>query len=133
MRPIRDGFFLVWRHQRLVWWIFFVNLVLGFLSSLAPGVVLHSVLDKSLYAEEMSKHFDATVFVELLTRPEVSTLPWMTGSLAAGVIFLFYMLFISGVVLSCCHQVLMFLRWQFFDFIGVFFCLMLRLLLWSII
>src|SRR5260370_41623701 len=103
-RPIRDGFFLVWRHQRLVWWIFFVNLVLGFLASLAPGAVLHSVLNKSLYTEEMSKRFDATVFAELLTKPEVSTLPWMTSSLAVGVIFLFYMLFISGGVLAFYYQ-----------------------------
>ncbi len=132
-RPIRDGFFLVWRHQRLVWWIFVVNLVLGILASLAPGVVLHSVLDKSLYAEEMSKRFDASVFVELLTKPEVSALPWMTGSLAAGVIFLFYMLFISGGVLAIYHQDRKFTRGQFFESCGDFFWRMVRLLLCSII
>jgi hypothetical protein len=132
-RPIRDGFFLVWRHQRLVWWIFFVNLVLGFLASLAPGAVLHSVLDKSLYAEEMSKHFDATVFLELLTKPEVSTFPWMTGSLAVGVIFLFYMLFISGGVLAIYHQDRKFTGGQFFESCGDSFLRMVRLLLCSII
>jgi hypothetical protein len=132
-RPIRDGFFLVWRHQRLVWWIFLVNLVLGFLALLAPSVVLHSVLDKSLYSEEMSKHFDATVFVELLTKPEVSALPWMTGSLAAGVIFLFYMLFISGGVLAIYHQDRRLTVGQFFESCGDFFWRMVRLLLWSII
>jgi len=132
-RPIRDGFFLVWRHQRLVWWIFLVNLVLGFLAALAPGVVLHSVLDKSLYAEEMSKHFDATVFAELLTKPEVSTLPWMTGSLAVGGIFLFYMLFISGGVLTIYHQDRKFNLGEFFESCGDFFWRMGRLLLWSII
>src|SRR5258707_9982628 len=131
--PIRDGFFLVWRHQRLVWWIFFVNLVLGFFASLAPGAVLHSVLDKSLYTEQMSKHFDATVFAELLTKPEVSTLPWMTGSLAAGVIFLFYMLFISGGVLAIYHQDRKLTGGQFFESCGDFFWRMVRLLFWSII
>jgi len=132
-RPIRDGFFLVWRHQRLVWWIFFVNLVLGFLASLAPGAVLHSVLNKSLYTEEMSKRFDATVFAELLTKPEVSTLPWMTSSLAVGVIFLFYMLFISGGVLAIYHQDRKLTGGQFFESCGDFFWRMVRLLLWSII
>src|SRR5712692_279441 len=132
-RPIRDGFFLVWRHQRLVWWIFLVNLVLGLLASLSPGVVLHSVLDKSLYAEEMSKHFDATVFVELLAKPEVSALPWMTGSLAAGVIFLFYMLFISGGVLAIYHQDRKLTRGQFFESCGDFFWRIVCLLLCSII
>ncbi len=132
-RPIRDAFFLVWRHRRLVWWIFFVNLVLGFLALLAPSAVLHSVLDKSLYTEEMSKHFDASVFVELLSKPEVSALPWMTGSLAAGVIFLFYMLFISGGVLAVYHQDRKLTGGQFFECCGDFFWRMVRLLLWSII
>ena len=132
-RPIRDGLFLVWRHQRVVWWIFFVNLVLGFLASLAPGAVLHSVLDKSLYSEEMSKHFDAAVFFELLMKPEVSTAPWMAGSLAAGLIFLFYMLFISGGVLATYHQDRKLTGGQFFECCGEFFWRMVRLLLWSII
>jgi len=132
-RPIRDGLFLVWRHQRLVWWIFFVNLVLGFLASLAPGAVLHSVLDKSLYSEEMSKRFDAAVFFELLMKPEVSTSPWMAGSLAAGLIFLFYMLFISGGVLATYHQDRKLTGGQFFECCGEFFWRMVRLLLWSII
>jgi len=132
-RPIRDGLLLVWRHQRLVWWIFFVNLVIGFLGSLAPGAVLHPVLDKSLYSEEMSKHFDAAGFFELLMKPEVSTAPWMAGSLAAGLIFLFYMLFISGGVLATYHQDRKLSRGQFFESCGDFFWRMVRLLLWSII
>jgi len=132
-RPMRDGLFLVWRHQRLVWWIFLVNLVLGFLASLAPGAVLHSVLDNSLYAEEMSKRFDAAVFFELLMKPEVSTSPWMAGSLATGLIFLFYMLFISGGVVAVYHQDRKLTVGQFFECCGDFFWRMVRLLLWSII
>src|SRR5260370_35020934 len=132
-RPIRDGFFLVWRQQRLVWWLFFVNLVLGFLASLAPGAVLHSVLDKSLYTEQMSKHFDATVFAELLTKPEVSTLPWMTGSLAVGLIFLFYMLFISGGVLAIYHKAGKLTRGTSFDSCATFFGGWRSFLLFSII
>jgi hypothetical protein len=132
-RPIRDGFFLVWRHQRLVWWIFFVNLVLGFLASLAPRAVLHSLLDKSVYTEEMSKHFDATVFGELLIKPEVSTFPWISGSLAVALIFLFYMLIISGGVLAVYHQDRKLTGGQFFESCGDFFWRMVRLLLFSII
>jgi hypothetical protein len=132
-RPIRDGFLLVWRHQRLVWWIFFVNLMLGILGSLAPGAILHPVLDKSRYAEGMSKRFDLAVFFELLSKPEVSTSPWMAGSAAAGLIFLFYMVFISGGVLATYHQDRKLTRGQFFESCGEFFWRMVRLLLWSII
>src|SRR6266849_4531121 len=113
--------------------MFFVNLVLGILASIAPGAVLHSVLDKSLYAEEMSKRFDATVFAELLMKPEVSPLPWMAGSLAAGLIFLFYMLFISVGVLATYHQDRKLSGAQFFESCGDFIWRMVRLLLWSII
>jgi hypothetical protein len=91
------------------------------------------VLDKSLYSEEMSKHFDAAVFLELLMKPEVSTAPWMAGSLAAGLIFLFYMLFISGGVLATYHQDRKLTGGQFFESCGEFFWRMVRLLLWSII
>src|SRR5260370_13753310 len=81
----------------------------------------------------MSKRFDATVFAELLTKPEVSTLPWMTSSLAVGVIFLFYMLFISGGVLAIYHQDRKLTGGQFFESCGDFFWRMVLLLLWSII
>lgn len=132
-RPIRDGFFLVWRHPRLIWWIFFVNLFLGFLGSLAARSVLHSVLDRSLYAENLSKHFDAAVFFEMLNKPEVSATPWAMSSLAVSIVFLFYILFISGGVLSVYHHDRKFTRGQFFEFSGDFFWRMFRLLLCSAI
>src|SRR5258708_9406291 len=132
-RSMGDGWFLVWRHQRLFWWIFLVNLVLGFLASLAPGAVLHSVLDKSLYAEEMSKRFDAAVFFELLMKPGVSTSPGMAGSLATGLIFLFCMLFISGGVVAVYHQDRKLTGGQFFECCGDFFWRMVLLRLWSLL
>src|SRR5208283_311835 len=132
-RPIQDGFSLVWRHQRVVWWIFFVNLFLGFLASLTPRTILHSVLDKSFYSQQISQHFTVTAFTDLLSRPEISMTPWLTGSLAVSIVFIFYMLFISGGVLSLYHQDRRLTRGQFFEFSGDFFWRMIRLLLCSII
>src|SRR5208337_3091367 len=132
-RPIRDGFFLVWRHQRLVWWIFFVNLLLGFFASLAPGIVLHSALGRSLYAGELSRRFDATVFIELLSKPEVSPAPWVAGSIVVGVIFLFYMIFLSAGILAVYREDRRLTRGQFFESCGDFYWRMVRLLLCSII
>jgi hypothetical protein len=132
-RPIQDGFSLVWRHQRLVWWIFFVNLVLGFLASVTPRAILHSALDKNIYSEQLSKRFDAFVFIELLTKPDISATPWAVGSVVVGLVFLFYILFISGGVLSVYHHDRKFTRGQFFEFCGDFFWRMVRLLLCSII
>jgi hypothetical protein len=132
-RPIRDGFFLVWRHQRLIWWIFFVNLVLGFFASVAPSLMLRPVLDKSLYAGQLSNHFDATVFIELLARPDISAGPWVAGSAVVGVIFVIYMIFLSGGILAVYREDRKLTRGQFFDSCGDFFWRMVRLLLCSII
>ena len=132
-RPIQDGFSLVWRHQRIVWWIFFVNLFLGFLASITPRSMLHSVLDNRLYSQQLSRQFNVSAFVDLLSKPEISMTPWLTGSLAVSVVFIFYMLFISGGVLSVYHQDRKLTRGQFFEFSGDFFWRMIRLLLCSII
>jgi len=65
-RPIRDGFFLVWRHQRLVWWIFFVNLLLGFFASHCAWHRAALFVGQKPLRGELSRRFDATVFIELL-------------------------------------------------------------------
>jgi hypothetical protein len=132
-RPIRDGLSLVWRHQPLGWWIFFVNFVLGLLASITPRTMLHSMLDKSFYSEQLSKGFDTTVFFELLSKPDISMTPWLTGSFAVAVIFVFYMLFIAGGVVSIYQLDRKLTRGQFFEFSGDFFWRMVRLLLCSII
>jgi len=132
-RPIQDGFFLVWRHQRLVWWVFFVNLVLGFFASIAPGIVLHSALDKSLYTEQLSQRFDMTVFIELLSKPEVSPATWAAGSVVVGTIFLFYMIFVSGGILAVYREDRKLTHGQFFESCGEFFWRMVRVLLCALI
>ena len=132
-RPIRDGFGLVWRHQQLVWWIFFVNVVLGFFAAIGPSVLLGPVLDRSLYATQLSQHFDTSVFSELLSKPEVSLAPSLAGSGAMGVIFLFYMIFISGGILVVYREDRKLTRAEFFHSSGEFLWRMVRLLLCSII
>jgi hypothetical protein len=132
-RPIRDGFSLVWRHQRLVWWIFIINLFLGFLASIAPRLALLSSLDHSLYSDQLSQRFDIAVFIELLMKPEVSLGPAIAGSAVISVIFLFYMLFLSGGILTVYTDNRKLSRGEFFESCGTFFWRMLRLLLCSII
>jgi hypothetical protein len=132
-RPIRDGFSLVWHHQRLVWWIFFVSLLLGFLASIAPLLAVHATLDKSLYSRHLSQGFDVTVFMEMLAKPEVSLSSALAGSAVISFIFLFYMLFLSGGILSVYVGDRKLSRGEFFASCGTFFWRMFRLLLCSII
>lgn len=132
-RAIPDGFSLVFRHQRVVWWIFFVNLLLGLLASITPRTMLRPVLDKSLYSQNFSQRFDLGIFLEFLSKPDISMTPWFAGSFVVGLIFLFYMLFLSGGVLSAYHHDRKFTAGQFFEFCGEFFWRMVRLLLCSVI
>jgi hypothetical protein len=132
-RPIRDGFFLVWRHQGLVWWIFFVNLALGFIASVGPRILLAPVLEKSVYAEQLSQRFDVTTYLELLTKPEVSLTSLQAGSAAFGLIFLVYVMLISGGVLSVYRDDCKLSRGEFFETCGEFFWRMVRLTLCFVI
>jgi len=132
-RPIRDGFFLVWRHQRLVWWIFFVNLFLGFLASIPARVLFQPVLGKSFYSNQLTQSFDVTVYLELLAKPEVSVAPVDAAAAVVAFVFLIYMLFISGGVLAVYRDDRKLSRSQFFESCGDFFWRMVRLLLCSII
>ncbi len=132
-RPIRDGFFMVWRHQRLVWWIFFVNLALGLMAAVAPRILLSPVLERSFYAEKLSQQFDVATYLELVTKPEVSLAPLEVGSAAVGFIFLIYVMFISGGVLSVYRDDLKLTRGEFFETCGEFFWRMMRLTLCFVI
>ena len=67
----------MWRHQRLVWWIFAVNLVLAWLSSLPARVTLSAVLDHSLESAKLVTGFDVGTLVLLLERPDVRCGRWL--------------------------------------------------------
>ena len=55
---VRSSAGLVWRHQRLLWWIFAVNLVLAWLGSLPVRATLGAVLDHSLESAKLVTGFD---------------------------------------------------------------------------
>ena len=78
---VRSSAGLVWRHQRLVWWIFAVNLVLAWLSSLPARATLSTVLDHSLESAKLVTGFDIGTFVLLLERPMFQRGRWLRARL----------------------------------------------------
>src|SRR5689334_20332631 len=64
---------LVWRHQRLLWWIFVLNLALAWLSSLVVRAITGPVLDTSFESAKLVTGFDVSTLVLLLEQPEVPT------------------------------------------------------------
>lgn len=128
---VRSAAGMVWRHQRLVWWIFAVNLVLAWLSSLPTRTTLSAVLDHSLESAKLVTGFDLGTLGLLLERPNVSARALAPGAVGAGLIFLVYLLFIDGGVFRVLLEDRKLGRAESFENAGLFFWRMLRLALYS--
>ncbi len=124
---------LVWGHQRLVWWVFAVNLVLAWLASLPARVTLSAVLDHSLESARMVTGFDITAFALMLERPDVSMKAAAPTAVGAVVVFLVYLLFIDGGVMAVFLDDRKMSRSEFFENSGLFFWRMVRLAMYSLI
>ncbi len=122
---------MVWRHQRLVWWIFAVNLMIAGLSSLPARATLTAVLDHSLESARLVRGFDLGTLGLLLERPDVSARALAPGAFGAAVTFLVYLLFINGGVFRVFLEDRKLSRAEFFENAGYFFWRMLRLALYS--
>jgi hypothetical protein len=128
---VRSSAGLVWRHQRLVWWIFVVNLVIAWLSSLPARATLSAVLDHSLESAKLVTGFDVSTLGMLLQRPDVSLRTLASGTAGAGLIFLIYLLLIDGGVFATYLEDRKLSRSEFFESSGLFFWRMVRLALYS--
>jgi hypothetical protein len=130
---VRSSAGLVWRHQRLVWWIFAVSLVLAWLGSLTTRAVLSSVLDHSLESAKLVTGFDISTMVLMLARPDVSMRALAPGAVGATLVFLIYLLFIDGGVFAVFLDDRKLSRAEFFENAGLFFWRMVRLALYSLV
>lgn len=128
---LRSSAGLVWRHQRLLWWIFAVNLGIAWLSSLPTRATLSAVLDHSLESAKLVTGFDVGTLALLLERPDVSARALAPGAVGAALIFLVYLWFIDGGVFRVYLEDRKLSRAEFFGNAGLFFWRMLRLGLYS--
>jgi hypothetical protein len=96
---VRSSAGLVWHHQRLLWWIFAINLALAWLGSLPVRATLSGVLDRSLESSKLVTGFDVSALVLLMERPEVQTRSLAPGTMSAAAIFLLVMLMMDGGVI----------------------------------
>ena len=134
-RPLSHGAVLVWRHQRLVWWIWFVNLFLGWLAAIAPRTLFGYAFNsnRSMLSSELVQGFDIGTFIALIARPEIALRSMVGGSVAFSLVFLFYVLFISGGVLAVYSEDRRLSKAEFFGKAGEYFWRMVRLMLFSIV
>jgi hypothetical protein len=116
-----------------VWWIWVVNLVLAWLSSLPARATLSSVLNHSLQSARFVTGFDAGAFAVMLIRPDVQPGPLATSAITAAVVFLTYLLFLDGGIFAVYLDDRKLSRAEFFESSGLYFWRMFRLSLYSLI
>jgi hypothetical protein len=124
---VRSSAGLVWHHQRVLWWIFAMNLALAWLGSLSVRATLSAVLDRSLESAKLVTGFDVSTLVMLLERPEVQMPALAPGAMAAAVIYLLAMLMMDGGVFTVYLQDRKLSREEFLGNCGLYFWRMVGL------
>ena len=130
---VGKGWNLVWRHQKILWWVFIVNFVTAFVATLGPRAVFGKILDHSLESQKLANGFDIPAFVELLSKPEVPMTPLIRGSMAMSFVFFVFMLFITGGILVAYREDRTLSMGEFFEASGGYFWRMARLVLMSLV
>ena len=64
-RAMVSGAGLVFQRQRVLWWLFLVNFVLGVIAVLPVRLTLGRLLDHSLASRPLADHFDLSTWFEM--------------------------------------------------------------------
>lgn len=87
------------RNKRYIFWFWLLNLTLAEFATASFRRNAHSILDHSLYAQNLTNGFHLSTFFEMLSTPEFPRMNSMTFSALyfAFVFFLFTAIFLPGV------------------------------------
>lgn len=96
---LRAGLGMIGRNKRYIFWFWLLNLTLAEFGAAAFRKSAHAILDHSMYAGKLVHGFDASVFGELLARPEFGPMaaPGMAAAYFAVIFFIFTALLLPGV------------------------------------
>jgi hypothetical protein len=130
---MRQGAYLLWRRQRVLWWLYGVNLFLGLIGTLPMANNVAAVLNHSLAAEHLVKGFDLSFLAELAAQP---THPFSVAApasiLLAFVFFALWLLF-EGGILETYQRDSRLTTSEFFEACGRMFWRFVRLLICMLI
>jgi hypothetical protein len=130
---LSDGFSRVWRHQRIVWWLFVVNLALGHLSVFGMVGRWGGVLDHSLAADQLYHGFNLGRYIELGMQPGIGFGTAAPAISALAIIFFIFMLFVTGGILEAYRSPYKISTADFFQTSGAYFWRFVRLLIMFVI
>jgi hypothetical protein len=123
------GWKLLWHRQRLLWWAYGVNLLLGVAGTVALRARAGAVLDRSFAAEPLVHGFDLPTFVGLANTPSRPLGAAVPGSILSTLIFFIWMLFLMGGILEAYRRDRTLATGEFFEACGRFFWRLVRLLI----
>jgi hypothetical protein len=126
---LSDGFSRVWRHQRILWWLFAVNLVLGHFSVFGLVARWSGVLDHSLAAGQLYHGFDLGRYIEMSMQPGVGFGSAAPGIAAFAIVFFIFLLFVTGGILEAYRSPYKISTADFFQASGAYFWRFVRLLI----
>jgi len=130
---LSDGCSRVWRHQRILWWLFVVNLVLGHLSVFGMVSRWAGVLDHSLAADQLYHGFNLGRYIELGMQPGIGFGSAAPGITAFAIVFFLFMLFVTGGILEAYRSPYKISAADFFQASGAWFWRFVRLLIMFVI
>jgi hypothetical protein len=125
-----SGAGLVWKWQRLVWWIFAVTLIFGFLSTQGMVDRAADTLNHSLASKRLVDGWDVSAVVELMQLQNNPIEFQGPAVIHFSIVFAVFMLFLTGGILTT------YLRDEkprtspFFEACGQYFWRFLRLLIY---
>jgi len=121
---------LVWRRQRVLWWIYILNLVLaafavqGMVDRIAPA------LNHSFQSARLVHRFDVAALAELATQPEAPFSIDSPALLHLAIVFAIGMLFLTGGILAMYYRDARLTTSLFFEACGDCFWRFVRLLIY---
>lgn len=129
---LSEGFRRVWHYQRVLWFIFFINLLLGHFGA---GAATHKLdfLDHSLQARRLTDIFDYGTYSALSSSPEVKLFEVGGVSISFSIVFLVGMLFLAGGILEAYRSERRLTTREFFEACGSYFWRWVRLLVLMLI
>jgi hypothetical protein len=126
---LTEGFGRVWRYQRVLWWMLFVNFVLALLGAWPGATRMHEVADHSLRSRRLADSFDVGDFSSLASNPEVRLFSGHGASLHFAIVFFFFALFLTGGILEAYRADRKLTTREFFEASGSYFWRWVRLLI----
>jgi hypothetical protein len=91
---------IVWRRQRVLWWIFIVNALLAVFGTRGIAMRLGETLDHSLASQRLVHGFDVATFANLSIYPGAPLSPSTPEVIHFGIVFFFFMLLVTGGILE---------------------------------